>query len=129
MWGRWPTTSASSGPSTRIFQSTTIHADDEHRLQSGWTAVFQGSWPTYWLGTENKNFRVRGAVSGRADPVGPPLWNNAFLPAINQGTYIPDKIEAHQSEEELIERSSSEESSRTSATRSLICRNSAAKWI
>ena len=26
--------------------------------------------------------------------VGPPLWSNGFLPAINQGTYISDKIQA-----------------------------------
>ena len=25
--------------------------------------------------------------------VGPPLWNNAFLPAVHQGTYISDRVE------------------------------------
>ena len=25
--------------------------------------------------------------------VGPPLWNSAFLPAVHQGTFIPDKVE------------------------------------
>ena len=64
-----------------------------------------GSWLTYGLGTENKN--LPGYVVLCPDvptTVGPPLWNNAFLPAIHQGTYISDKIEAHQSEDELIEK-------------------------
>src|SRR5437867_4372854 len=53
-----------------------------------------GSWLTYGLGTENQN--LPGYVVLCPDvptTVGPPLWNNAFLPAIHQGTYIPDKAE------------------------------------
>src|SRR5579862_6752662 len=64
-----------------------------------------GSWLTYGLGTDNKN--LPGYVVLCPDvptTVGPPLWNNAFLPAVHQGTFIADKIEAHQSEEELIEK-------------------------
>src|SRR5579885_1845194 len=53
-----------------------------------------GSWLTYGLGTENKN--LPGFVVLCPDvptTVGPPLWNNAFLPAVHQGTYISDRVE------------------------------------
>src|ERR1700710_334418 len=53
-----------------------------------------GAWLTYGLGTENKN--LPGFVVLCPDvptTVGPPLWSNGFLPAINQGTYIPNKIQ------------------------------------
>ena len=53
-----------------------------------------GSWLTYGLGTGNEN--LPGYVVLCPDvptTVGPPLWNNAFLPAIHQGTYISDKVE------------------------------------
>src|ERR671935_292963 len=53
-----------------------------------------GSWLTYGLGTDNKN--LPGFVVLCPDvptTVGPPLWGNAFLPAVHQGTYIPDKVE------------------------------------
>ena len=53
-----------------------------------------GSWLTYGLGTENKN--LPGYVVLCPDvptTVGPPLWNNAFLPAVHQGTFIPSKVE------------------------------------
>lgn len=58
-----------------------------------------GAWMTYGLGTENKN--LPGFVVLCPDvptTVGPPLWNNAFLPAVNQGTYISDKIIEKQTE-------------------------------
>jgi hypothetical protein len=58
-----------------------------------------GSWLTYGLGTDNKN--LPGFVVLCPDvptTVGPPLWNNAFLPAVNQGTYISDKIIEKQTE-------------------------------
>ncbi|MBN8731155.1 MAG: DUF1501 domain-containing protein [Acidobacteria bacterium] len=54
-----------------------------------------GAWMTYGLGTENKN--LPGYVVLCPDvptTVGPPLWSNGFLPAINQGTYISDKAES-----------------------------------
>jgi len=63
-----------------------------------------GSWLTYGLGTENKN--LPGFVVLCPDvptTVGPPLWNNAFLPAIHQGTYISDKVCERQTEDVLIE--------------------------
>lgn len=53
-----------------------------------------GSWLTYGLGTDNKN--LPGYVVLCPDvptTVGPPLWNSAFLPAVHQGTFIPDKVE------------------------------------
>ena len=53
-----------------------------------------GAWITYSLGTENQN--LPGYVVLCPDvptTVGPPLWSNGFLPAINQGTYISDKVE------------------------------------
>ena len=58
-----------------------------------------GSWLTYGLGTENKS--LPGYVVLCPDvptTVGPPLWNNGFLPAIHQGTYISDKILERQDE-------------------------------
>jgi hypothetical protein len=53
-----------------------------------------GAWLTYGLGTENEN--LPGFMVLCPDiptTVGPPLWSNGFLPAINQGTYISDKTE------------------------------------
>ena len=53
-----------------------------------------GSWLTYGLGSENKN--LPGYVVLCPDvptTVGPPLWNSAFLPAVQQGTFIPSKTE------------------------------------
>ena len=54
-----------------------------------------GSWLTYGLGTENQN--LPGFVVLCPDiptTVGPPLWSNGFLPAIHQGTYISNKVQA-----------------------------------
>ncbi len=63
-----------------------------------------GSWLTYGLGTENKN--LPGFVVLCPDiptTVGPPLWDSAFLPAINQGSFIGDKIVEKQTEDKLID--------------------------
>jgi hypothetical protein len=52
-----------------------------------------GAWITYGLGTENQN--LPGYIVLCPDTpttVGPPLWSNGFLPAINQGTFISNKI-------------------------------------
>jgi hypothetical protein len=52
-----------------------------------------GAWLTYGLGTENQN--LPGYVVLCPDiptTVGPPLWSNGFLPAINQGTFISNKV-------------------------------------
>jgi hypothetical protein len=53
-----------------------------------------GAWITYGLGSENSN--LPGYVVLCPDvptTVGPPLWGNGFLPAINQGTFIADKVD------------------------------------
>lgn len=52
-----------------------------------------GAWMTYGLGTENQN--LPGYVVLCPDlptTVGSPLWSNGFLPAINQGTFISNKV-------------------------------------
>jgi hypothetical protein len=54
-----------------------------------------GAWLTYGLGTENQN--LPGYIVLCPDvptTVGPPLWSNGFLPALYQGTYISNKIQA-----------------------------------
>ena len=53
-----------------------------------------GAWLTYGLGTENQN--LPGYVVLCPDvptTVGPPLWSNGFLPAINQGTFISNRVQ------------------------------------
>src|SRR5258708_11298578 len=53
-----------------------------------------GSWLTYGLGTDNKNLPGYVVLCPTVPTtVGPPLWNNAFLPAMHQGTFISDKVE------------------------------------
>lgn len=51
-----------------------------------------GSWITYGLGTENQNLPgfIVLCPSGGTPTGGTPLWNSAFLPAIYQGTRIPN---------------------------------------
>jgi hypothetical protein len=63
-----------------------------------------GAWLTYGLGTENRN--LPGFVVMCPDvptTVGPPLWDSAFLPAIHQGTFIPDKVIEKQTEDKLVD--------------------------
>src|SRR5947207_10170268 len=53
-----------------------------------------GSWLTYGVGTENQN--LPGYVVLCPDvptTVGPPLWSNGFLPAVNQGTFISNRVQ------------------------------------
>lgn len=53
-----------------------------------------GAWLTYGLGTDNQN--LPGYVVLCPDlptTVGQPLWSNGFLPAINQGTFISNKVQ------------------------------------
>jgi hypothetical protein len=53
-----------------------------------------GAWVTYGLGTENQN--LPGYVVLCPDvptTVGPPLWSNGFLPAVNQGTFISNRVQ------------------------------------
>ena len=58
-----------------------------------------GAWITYGLGAENQN--LPGYVVLCPDvptTVGPPLWSNGFLPAINQGTFISSKVQTPEGE-------------------------------
>ncbi len=58
-----------------------------------------GAWLTYGLGTENRNLPGYMVLCPDVPTtVGPPLWSNAFLPAIHQGTYISDKVIEKQTE-------------------------------
>ncbi len=62
-----------------------------------------GAWLTYGLGSENQN--LPGFVVLCPDvptTVGPPLWSNGFLPGINQGTYISDKVDASPEEQAAL---------------------------
>jgi hypothetical protein len=53
-----------------------------------------GAWLTYGLGSDNKNLPGYVVLCPEMPTtVGPPLWNNAFLPAVHQGTFIPDRVE------------------------------------
>ncbi len=49
-----------------------------------------GSWITYGLGSENQNLPGFVVLCPGTPVMGPPLWNSAFLPAIHQGTHIPN---------------------------------------
>lgn len=49
-----------------------------------------GSWITYGLGTENQNLPGYVVLCPGHPVVGSPLWSNSFLPAVYQGTYIPN---------------------------------------
>jgi hypothetical protein len=54
-----------------------------------------GAWLTYGLGTENANLPGYVVLCPSVPTtVGPPLWSNGFLPAINQGTYISNRTQA-----------------------------------
>jgi hypothetical protein len=53
-----------------------------------------GAWLTYGLGSENRNLPAYVILCPQTPTtVGPPLWSNAFLPAVNQGTFISSKVE------------------------------------
>ena len=53
-----------------------------------------GGWLTYGLGSENKNLPGYVVLCPQTPTtVGPPLWSNAFLPAVHQGTFISTKVE------------------------------------
>jgi len=80
-----------------VYTDIPNHEPSMLMMNTGHTQVGRpsmGSWLTYGLGTENKN--LPGFVVLCPDmptTVGPPLWNNAFLPALHQGTYISSKTE------------------------------------
>jgi len=52
-----------------------------------------GAWLTSGLGTETQNLPGYVVLCPEVPTtVGPPLWSNGFLPAINQGTFISNRI-------------------------------------
>src|SRR5262245_43511960 len=80
-----------------VYTDIPNHEPSMLMMNTGHTQVGRpslGAWLSYGLGTDNKN--LPGFVVLCPDvptTVGPPLWNNAFLPAVHQGTYIADKVE------------------------------------
>jgi hypothetical protein len=80
-----------------VYTDIPNHEPSMLMMNTGHTQVGRpslGSWLTYGLGSDNKN--LPGFVVLCPDvptTVGPPLWNNAFLPAVHQGTYISDHVE------------------------------------
>ena len=49
-----------------------------------------GSWVTYGLGTENQNLPGFVVLCPGVPVIGHELWSSSFLPAVYQGTYIPN---------------------------------------
>ena len=49
-----------------------------------------GSWLTYGLGSENQNLPGFVVMCPGFPVIGPQLWASTFLPAVYQGTYIPN---------------------------------------
>ena len=49
-----------------------------------------GSWITYGLGTENQNLPGFIVLCPGAPVIGAQLWSSTFLPAVFQGTYVPN---------------------------------------
>jgi len=49
-----------------------------------------GSWLTYGLGTFNRNLPGYVVLCPGVPVIGPQLWTSAYLPAIHQGTYLPN---------------------------------------
>jgi hypothetical protein len=49
-----------------------------------------GSWLTYGLGSENQNLPGYVVLCPGFPVIGPQLWASTFLPAVYQGTYIPN---------------------------------------
>jgi hypothetical protein len=49
-----------------------------------------GAWVTYGLGTENQNLPGFIVMCPGFPVIGPQLWASTFLPAVYQGTYIPN---------------------------------------
>jgi hypothetical protein len=49
-----------------------------------------GSWLQYGLGTENQNLPGFIVLCPGTPIVGPQLWSSTFLPAVYQGTFVPN---------------------------------------
>jgi hypothetical protein len=60
-----------------------------------------GAWLTYGLGSDNQNLPGYVVLCPEVPTtVGPPLWSNGFLPAINQGTFISNRVGTGEEEPE-----------------------------
>jgi hypothetical protein len=83
-----------------------------------------GAWLTYGLGTENQN--LPGYVVLCPDvptTVGPPLWSNGFLPAINQGTFISNRVGTGEEEPEPMPTAAMDEKDKDKPKKVTIERN------
>jgi hypothetical protein len=69
-----------------------------------------GAWLTYGLGTENQNLPGYVVLCPTVPTtVGPPLWSNGFLPAINQGQFISNRVQTPAADGEMDDREMAEE--------------------
>lgn len=95
---------------SELFHKTAQHMDDICLIRSMHTdvpahpqAILQmnvgriipgfpsmGAWLTYGLGSENRNLPGFISMCAGVPDVGPQLWSSAFLPAVYQGTYVPN---------------------------------------
>ncbi len=95
---------------SEIFAKTAAHIDDICVIRSMYTerpnhepSLFMmntgdklpgrpsmGSWLTYGLGTLNKNLPGYIVLCPGTPIVGPQLWSSTFLPAMFQGTFVPN---------------------------------------
>lgn len=50
-----------------------------------------GSWLNYGLGSDNQNLPGFVVLCPGLPVIGPQLWSSAYLPAIHQGTHIPNQ--------------------------------------
>ncbi|MBV8821114.1 MAG: DUF1501 domain-containing protein [Acidobacteriaceae bacterium] len=95
---------------SEIFAKTAAHIDDICVIRSMYTerpnhepSLFlmntgdklpgrpsMGSWLTYGLGTLNQNLPGYIVLCPGNPIVGPQLWSSTFLPAVYQGTFVPN---------------------------------------
>ncbi len=72
-----------------------------------------GAWLTYGLGSENRNLPGFISMCAGVPDVGPQLWSSAFLPAVYQGSYVPnDETDPEKMIQHLRSRSGSPASDR-----------------
>ncbi len=75
-----------------------------------------GSWLNYGLGTENQNLPGFVVLCPGLPVIGPQLWSSAYLPAIFQGTHIPNN---EKEPEKLIQHLRNRQLSQTEQRRQL----------
>src|SRR5215212_2948749 len=88
-----------------VYTDIPNHEPSMLMMNTGHTQVGRpsiGAWLTYGLGTDNKNLPGYVVLCPEVPTtVGPPLWSNGFLPAINQGTFISNRIGTGQEEGDM----------------------------